>query len=128
MVAGRGWHAYRHSALNLDLTLKAAAMALLLVYGIQFLLSSVIHLGPVLIANVMLVASIFSRTQPQRVAVIALVFAVVMTVSVFRSYATGESVVWIAMLNLAVFCCVAFVAMRTLTAHSARKLESREDP
>ena len=113
--------------MNLDLTLKAAAMALLLIYGLQYLLSSVIHLGPVLIANVMLVTSIFSRTQPQPIAVIALVFAFVMTVGAFRTYATGDSAVWVAMLNLVVFCCVALVAMRTLMAHSGRKNDSSED-
>lgn len=112
----------------LDLTLKAAAMALLLVHGIQYLLSSEIPLGPVLIANVMLVISIFSRTRPQQIAVIALVLAVVTTVSAFRNYAAGESAGWVAMLTLVMFCCVALVAMRTLIAHSGRKIESTEDP
>jgi hypothetical protein len=52
--------------LNLDLTLKAAAILLLLISGMEYLVSSVIHLGPVLFANVMFVTSIFSRVPGLR--------------------------------------------------------------
>ncbi len=112
--------------MNLDLTLKAAAILLLLISGAEYLISSVIHIGPVLIANVMFVTSIFSRTQPQRIAVIALAFAVVVPTGAFRAYVREDSELWVALLNLGVFCYVAFVAVRTLMAHSAKNVEDGE--
>ena len=108
--------------MNLDLTLKAAAILLLLISGMEYLVSSVIHLGPVLFANVMFVTSIFSRTQPRRIAVIALAFAVVIPIGAFRAYVRDASALWVALLNLAIFCYVAFVAVQTLTAPSGRNI------
>ncbi len=114
--------------MNLDLTLKAAAILLLLISGLEYVLSSVIHLGPVLFANVMFVTSIFSRTQPQRIAVIALAFAVVIPIGAFRAYFRDDSALWVALLNLGIFCYVAFVAVRTLMAHSGRHTGNGQDP
>ena len=114
--------------MNLDLTLKAAAILLLLISGLEYVLSSVIHLGPVLFANVMFVTSIFSRTQPQRIAVIAIAFAVVIPIGAFRAYFRDDSALWVALLNLGIFCYVAFVAIRTLMAYSGRHTGDGQDP
>jgi hypothetical protein len=100
--------------MSLDLTLKAAAIGLLALSGYQFLFETTVPLAPVVVANVIFVVSIFSRSQPQRVAMIALALAVLVPIGAFRSYVKGDASLAIAILNLLIFGYVAFIAVRIL--------------
>lgn len=100
--------------MTLDLTLKAAAIALLALSVYEFFSASIIPLLPVVLANIIFVISILSRSQPQRVAVVAIALAVIIPIGAFRSYFRGDSSLSIAMLNLPIFAYVAYVSLQTL--------------
>lgn len=102
--------------MTLDLTLKTAAILLLALSGFQFLFESGVPWTPVVLANILFVVSIFSRSQPQRVAVVALGLAVIIPVGAFRAYVKDEASVTIALLNLPIFAYVAYIAVLTLRA------------
>jgi len=105
--------------MSLDLTLKAAAIGLLALSGYQFLFESSVPLVAVVVANVIFVMSIFSRSHPQRVAVISIALALLIPMGAFRSYVKGETTLMIAMLNVVIFAYVAFVSLQTLRGHRA---------
>jgi hypothetical protein len=100
--------------MTLDLTLKLAAILLLALSGYEFLYGSTIPLVPVIAANIIFVASVFSRNHPQRVAVIAIGLAVVIPIGALRAYARGDSTLIVALFNLPIFAHVAYVSLQTL--------------
>jgi hypothetical protein len=100
--------------MSLDLTLKAAAIGLLVLSMFQFFFDSAVPLVPVVVANIIFVLSIFSRSQPQRVAVIAAALAVLIPMGAIRSYVKGDATLTIAMLNLLIFAYVAYICLQTL--------------
>jgi hypothetical protein len=104
--------------MTLDLTLKAAAILLLTLSGFQFLYYSAVPLVPVILANILFVTSIFSRSQPKRVAVIALAFAVIIPAGAFRSYVRDDTSLTIAMVNLPIFAYLAYVSWRTIRGYN----------
>ena len=107
--------------MTLDLTLKAAAILLLALCGYQFIFEAAVPLVPVILANILFVLSIFSRTQAQRVAVIAIALAVIIPLGAFRSYSQGETSLMVAILNVPVFVAVAYVCLQTLLTLARRR-------
>ena len=104
--------------MTLDLTLKAAATLLLALSGYQFMYESTIPLIPVLLANILFVISVFSRSRPRRIAVISMALAVIIPIGAFRSYVNGETSFIVTMLNVLLFVYVAYVSLQTLRAHA----------
>ena len=100
--------------MSLDLTLKAAAIGLLVLSMFQFLFESTVPLVPVVMANIIFVLSIFSRSHPQRIAVVAGALAVLIPMAAFRSYVKGDAPLTIAVFNLLIFAYVAYISLQTL--------------
>ncbi|MDH3642840.1 MAG: hypothetical protein OES38_12135, partial [Gammaproteobacteria bacterium] len=108
--------------------LKGAAILLLALSGYQFIFEAAVPLVPVILANVLFVLSIFSRTQAQRVAVIAIALAVIIPLGAFRSYSRGETSLMIVLLNVPVFAAVAYVCAQTLLALARRRNVNSKAP
>ena len=89
--------------------------------GYQFVFEAAVPLVPVILANILFVLSIFSRSQAQRVAVIGIALAIIIPLGAFRSYSKGETSLMVAVLNVPVFLAVAYVCAQTLLAVARRR-------
>lgn len=100
--------------LSLTLTLRAAAIILLLMIAFGYLNSGELQIKQFIAANVLFVLSIFSENNQKRIAVISLLLAIIILVGTIRTHLAGETTIVVAVVNVVIFIYLAIVAARAI--------------
>lgn len=99
---------------SLTLTLRTAAILLLLAVSFQQLVYEQLLVKAIVVAHVLFALSFFSAKQSRRIAVVSIGLAVVVPIGAWLDYTSGQSTAGFFAFNLVVFVYVAYIAWRAL--------------
>ena len=104
--------------MSLTLTLRVAAILLLLATSFQQLVFEQLLIKTIVVAHILFALSFFSAKQLQRISVVSIGLAVVVPIGAWLDYKSGESTLGFFAFNLVVFVYVAHVAYKALKEKS----------
>lgn len=100
--------------MSLTLTLRTAAILLLLAVSFQQLVYEQLLVKTIVVAHVLFALSFFSNKQARRISVVSIGLAVVVPIGAWLDYTSGASTPGFFAFNLVVFIYVAYIAWKTL--------------
>lgn len=100
--------------MSLTLTLRTAAILLLVAVSFQQLVYEQLLIKTIVVAHVLFILSFFSDKRGHRIAVVSIGLAVVVPIGAWLDYTSGESTAGFFVFNLVVFVYLAYIAWRTL--------------
>ena len=100
--------------MSLTLTLRIAAILLILAAVFQFFVFDQLLIKTIVVAHIVFILSIFSDNHAQRISIVSLGLAVVVPIGTWLTYQTRDTSLGFFVFNLVVFAYVANVAYRTL--------------
>ncbi len=113
--------------MNLDLTLKAVGVLMIVSVGVEFAVADRLSLPPAILANVFFILGIFARDHARRIAVIAFGFACIVPISAYRGFLNGDAHAITLAITVVAAAYLAFVAYTTFRKE-ASALMSRIRP
>lgn len=100
--------------MSLTTALRIVAAVLIISVALQFSFYNQLLVKTIVVAHILFILSLFSQNHSQRIAVITLGLAIVVPISAWRVFETGNATQGFFILNLIIFVFIAYVAYRAL--------------